>query len=60
MAVSAGYYESPWSGKHRKIQIVTVKDLLAGGKVDMPPTDVTFRAAERVKGEGGVQKGLFD
>jgi site-specific DNA-methyltransferase (adenine-specific) len=59
-AVSAGFYESPWSGKHRKIQIVTMKDLLAGGKVDMPPTDVTFRAAERVKDEGAQQKGLFE
>jgi hypothetical protein len=58
--VSAGFYESPWSGKHRKIQIVTMKDLLAGGKVDMPPTDVTFRAAERVKDEGAQQKGLFE
>jgi site-specific DNA-methyltransferase (adenine-specific) len=59
-AVSAGFYESPWSGKHRKIQILTVNDLLAGGKVDMPPTDVTFRAAERVRGEEAQQKGLFD
>jgi site-specific DNA-methyltransferase (adenine-specific) len=58
-AVSAGFYESPWSGKHRKIQILTVKDLLAGGKVDMPPTDVTFRAAERVR-EENQQPRLID
>jgi site-specific DNA-methyltransferase (adenine-specific) len=59
-AVSAGFYDSPWSGQHRRIQILTVRELLAGGKVDMPPTGVTFRAAERVREEGAQQKGLFD
>jgi site-specific DNA-methyltransferase (adenine-specific) len=34
-AASAGFYESPW-GNHPKIQLMTVSDLLAGKKIDMP------------------------
>jgi site-specific DNA-methyltransferase (adenine-specific) len=59
-AVSAGFYDSPWSGKHPKVQILTVKDLLTGGRVDMPPTGVTFKEAQRVKEDRPRQKGLFD
>lgn len=34
-AASAGFYSSPW-GQHAKVQIVTVAELLAGKKLDMP------------------------
>lgn len=34
-AASAGFYESPW-GTHPKIQLVTVGQLLAKHKLDMP------------------------
>lgn len=34
-AASAGFYQSPW-GTHPKIQLVTVAQLLAGHKLDMP------------------------
>jgi len=34
-AASAGFYQSPW-GNHPKIQLVTVGQLLAGHKLDMP------------------------
>jgi len=34
-AASAGFYQSPW-GTHPKIQLVTVGQLLAGHKLDMP------------------------
>ena len=34
-AASAGYYTSPW-GKHPKIQLITVTELLAGTRIDMP------------------------
>ncbi len=55
-AASAGFYESPW-GKHPRIQLLTIEDLLgpsagrAGGKsVDYPrAADVTFKRAQRVK-----------
>ena len=47
-AASAGFYESPW-GKHPRIQLLTVEDLLGGKSIDYPQdTDVTFKKAQRV------------
>ena len=49
-AASAGFYESPW-GKHPRLQILTIQDLLDGKKIDYPPSrqvDRTFRKAPRV------------
>ncbi|NQS98603.1 MAG: site-specific DNA-methyltransferase [candidate division Zixibacteria bacterium] len=44
-AAGAGFYESPW-GKHPRLQIYTVAELLQGKKVDYPrPGNVTFRKA---------------
>ena len=34
-AASAGFYTSPW-GKHPKVQLVTVGELLARKRLDMP------------------------
>lgn len=53
-AASAGFYSSPW-GRHPKVQLLTVGDLLRGVRVDMPPAtgvNVTFRKA-RKHGKGG-------
>ena len=48
-AASAGFYESPW-GKHPRIQLLTIEDLLGGKTVDYPQTaDVTFKKAQRVR-----------
>ncbi len=50
-AASAGSYSSPW-GRHPRVQIVTVEELLAGAQLDAPPTrqvDRTFRKAPRVE-----------
>lgn len=44
-ATSAGFYTSPW-GKHPKLQILTIENLLNGDEFDRPPTrqsDVTFK-----------------
>ena len=42
---SAGFYESPW-GKHPRIQLLTIEDLLGGRGIDCPQaTDVTFKKA---------------
>ena len=49
-AASAGFYTSAW-GKHPRLQIVTVGELLAGAKLDTPPprqTSVTFKRAPKV------------
>jgi DNA modification methylase len=50
-AASAGFYTSPW-GKHSRLQLLTVGELLRGKKVDSPRTEgtnVTFKAAPKAK-----------
>lgn len=47
-AVSAGFYESPgWNQKYRRVQILTIEDLLRGAQVKMPPTAQTFKQAPK-------------
>lgn len=62
-AVDAGFYVSPW-GQHPRLQILTIKELLAGKKIDMPQTrgiNVTFKQAPKAKVEVGVaQRSLLD
>ena len=44
-----GFYDSSW-GKHQKLQIVTVGELLDGKRLDTPPlhqADRTFKKAPR-------------
>jgi hypothetical protein len=36
-----------------------VAELLAGAEPKLPPTAITFKAAEKVKAEGAKQEGLF-
>jgi DNA modification methylase len=47
-AASAGFYTSPW-GKHARLQLITVEDLLTGKNIDRPPlqTSVTFKRAPK-------------
>lgn len=51
-AASAGFYTSPMGGKHPKIQILTIADLLAGKGIDYPTrsqrADLTFKKARRI------------
>jgi hypothetical protein len=50
-AASAGFYDSAW-GKHAKLQVLTVADLLAGKKIDSPPigqTGRTFKQAPKAE-----------
>lgn len=50
-ATSAGFYASPW-GQHPRLQILTVKELLAGKQIDMPQTrgiNITFKQAPKAK-----------
>jgi len=58
-AVTAGFFESKiWGRKYPKVQLLTVAELLAGKKVDMPPirqVGATFKKAERYKGQIGEQ-----
>lgn len=61
-AASAGFYDSPW-GKHPRVQILTIEELLDGGQIDMPPirqVNQTYRRAPRHKGDEGKQLGLLE
>jgi DNA modification methylase len=55
-SVTAGFYESEiWGRKYRKIQLLTVSDLLAGRRIDMPPirqVGATFKKAPKASGKG--------
>ncbi len=53
-ALAAGYYESEfWNRQYRKLQILSIRDLLGGDGVDMPPQHGTHRRAERYKSTDG-------
>lgn len=58
-AVTAGFYESKtWGKKYPRIQLLTIAELLAGKKIDMPPirqVGATFRKAERHMPQQGEQ-----
>ena len=43
-AATAGFYETPW-GKHPRLQLLTIKDLLDGKRIDCPPSRLTHRRA---------------
>ncbi|CAN5666186.1 hypothetical protein BH24ACI5_BH24ACI5_17100 [soil metagenome] len=61
-AASAGFYASPW-GKHARLQLVTVEDLLTGKTIDRPPiqTSTTFKRAPKAVQKGPERKRLdFD
>ena len=50
-AATAGLYTSPW-GKHPRMQLLTVAELLDGKRVDYPPSQQvnrTFKKAVRRK-----------
>ncbi|MEO0248712.1 MAG: DNA methyltransferase, partial [candidate division WOR-3 bacterium] len=63
-AASAGFYKTPY-GNHPKLQILTVKELLDGRRINYPPQyareDKTFKKAPRVgpRGEQPVLKPLL-
>ena len=58
-AASAGFYESPW-GKHPRIQLLTIEDLLGGRGIDYPQaTDVTFKKAQRVRSDPSEKQNIL-
>ncbi len=60
-ALEAGYYESAfWKRRYRKLQILSIRDLLGGDGVDMPPQHGTFKQAARHRSsDGPAQKDLM-
>jgi len=60
-AASAGFYSSPW-GKHPRLQLLTVDDLLGGKGIDCPPlrhVSQTFRKAPKAAAKADAAS-LFD
>ncbi len=60
-AASAGFYESPW-GKHPRIQMLTVAELLDGRGIDYPHTsgiNRTFKRAPTSAGKKEAHPELF-
>jgi hypothetical protein len=61
-AASAGLYHSPgWGKKYPRLQILTVKELLDGKRIDYPPSkqvNVTFKKAMKVKSKKPEQLAL--
>jgi hypothetical protein len=59
-ANAIGFYHSPgWDRDYPRLQILTIAELFGGATVQMPPTSVTFKQAEKVKSQESVQKPLF-
>lgn len=61
-AASAGFYTSPW-GKHARLQLLTVAELLAGASLDYPKTagaNVTYKQAPRALTKVAESPTLFD
>jgi site-specific DNA-methyltransferase (adenine-specific) len=59
-AASGGFYESRW-GRHPRLQILQVGELLDGAQIDCPPvrqTSTTYRRAPRVASKSGSQPRL--
>ena len=57
-AVSAGFYTPTWWEPCPRIQIFTVEQLLHDARVKMPPAHGTFKQAQKVTKEEGVQGSL--
>jgi len=61
-AASAGLYTSPgWGQSYPRVQLLTIAELLAGKKIEMPPigqVNVTFKKAPKAAGKKGRQGGL--
>jgi site-specific DNA-methyltransferase (adenine-specific) len=54
-AASADFYSSPgWNKSYPRIQLLTVKELLAGKGSDYPPANVTFKQAPKATAEKAV------
>ena len=60
--MSAGFFHSDgWNRDYPRIQILTIEELLTGKQIEMPPSGVTFKQAEKIAGENNDQGRLgFD
>jgi site-specific DNA-methyltransferase (adenine-specific) len=63
-AASAGFYTSPMGGKHARVQILTIEQLLNGIRIDYPTasqrTDLTLKKAVRAAAPAASSVSLFE
>lgn len=60
-ALEAGQYESElWGAKFDRIQILTVTELLAGRKPNVPKFMPAYQKAARIAEEAGQQQALWE
>jgi len=59
-AASSGFYTSLW-GKHQRLQLLTIEQLLTGTTIDRPPsqTNATFKKAPRSRVDSTSQPDIF-
>jgi DNA modification methylase len=59
-AASADFHKSPWGTSHPRIQLLTIKELLEGKKLDMPRTrdERTFKKAPKATKKSKPDKSL--
>lgn len=61
-AAGQGFFESPW-GRHPRLQLITVGELLAGEQIDAPRTagtNTTYKTAPRAALKVAESPSLFD
>lgn len=59
-AVEAGQYESElWGGKYERIQVLTISELLAGKKPNVPKFLAAYQKAAKIAAAAGEQQELF-
>ena len=59
-AAAAGFYHSPgWNQDYPRLQILAIADLLHDAQAKMPPTNITFKQAQRAKAGDPQQQTLF-
>jgi hypothetical protein len=58
-AATGGFYTSAgWNRSYPRIQLLTVRELLAGKGIDYPPSNVTYRKAPKATGEQATSLSL--
>jgi len=56
-AQAGSYYSQGWDKHYRRLQIVSIEELLSGKMPDLPPGNITFKRDQRAP-NGGDQKPL--
>jgi hypothetical protein len=59
-AMEAGQYESElWGGRYERLQVLTISELLAGKKPNVPKFLAAYQKAAKIAAAAGEQQELF-